>query len=60
MADLQLITAAVVWVFAVHIAADGYTPAAVTIMVSMSAGALLANLVSVFLLVVETVSFARR
>jgi hypothetical protein len=60
VADLQLITAAVVWVFAVHIAADGYTPAAVTIMVSMSAGALLANLVSVFLLVVETVSFARR
>ena len=60
VADLQLITAAVVWVYAVDITADGYTPAAVTIMVSMSAGALLANLVSVFLLVIETVSFARR
>jgi hypothetical protein len=60
VADLQLITAALVWVHAVHIAADGYTPGVVTIMVSISAGALLANLVSVFLLVVETFSFARR
>ena len=60
VADLQLITAALVWVYAVHIAADGYTPGVVTIMVSISAGALLANLVSVFLLVVETFSFARR
>jgi hypothetical protein len=60
VADLQLITAAMVWVYAVHIAADGYTPTAVTIMVSMSGGALLANFVSVVLLVVETLSFTRR
>ena len=36
VADLQLITAALVWVYA-HISADGYTPAAVTIMVSCPA-----------------------
>ena len=60
VADLQLITAALVWVYAVRLAADGYTPATATIMVSMSVGALFANVVSVFLLVVETVSFAPR
>ena len=60
VADLQLVTAALVWFYAVHLAGDGYTPGAATIMVSMSAGALLANLVSVLLLVVETVSFTQR
>jgi hypothetical protein len=60
VADLQLITAALVWVYAVHVSSEGYTSAAATIMVSMSGGALLANLVSVLLLVVGTVSFARR
>ena len=60
VADLQLVTAALVWVYAVLLGGDGYTPTAVTIMVSMSAGALLANLVSVWLLVVETVSFTHR
>ena len=60
VADLQLITAALVWVYAVRLAADGYTPATATIMASMSAGALFANVVSVFLLVVETISFAPR
>jgi hypothetical protein len=59
VADLQLITAALVWVYA-HISGDGYTPAAATIMVSLSGGALLANLVSVLLLVVETLSFVHR
>ena len=60
VADLQLVTAALVWVYAVHIAGDGYTAAATTIMVSMSGGALLATVVSVFLLVVETLSATRR
>jgi hypothetical protein len=59
VADLQLVSAALVWGYA-HVFGDGYTPAVVTIMVSMSGGALLANLVSVYLLVVETVSFIRR
>ena len=60
VADLQLLTAALVWVYAVYIVGDGYTPGAATIMVSMAAGALLANLASVWLLVVETVSFNQR
>jgi hypothetical protein len=60
VADLQLLTAAAVWIYAVYITGDGYTPGAATIMVSMAVGALVANVVSVSLLVVETVSFSRR
>jgi hypothetical protein len=60
VAVLQLLTAALVWIYAAYIAGDGYTPGAATIMVSMAAGALFANVVSVSLLVVETVSFTRR
>ena len=59
VADLQLIAAAVVWVWAVEIAADGLTPVHTASMVSLSGGALLANLVSVVLLVTETVTFHR-
>ena len=60
VADLQLIAAALVWVWAVEISADGLTTVHTASMVSLSGGALLANLVSVVLLVVETVSFQRR
>ena len=60
VADLQLIAAALVWGYADHISSEGLTPAATASMVSLSGGALLANLVSVVLLVVETVSFQRR
>lgn len=59
VADLQLLTAALVWVYAVQVSADGLTAQATASMVSMSGGALLANLVSVVLLVTETVSFHR-
>jgi hypothetical protein len=60
VADLQLIAAALVWGYADHISSQGLTPGATASMVSLSGGALLANLVSVVLLVVETVSFQRR
>ena len=60
VADLQLLSAALVWGYAEYISADGLTPAAMASVVSLSGGALLANLVSVVLLVVETVSFPRR
>src|SRR6476659_2102736 len=56
VADLQLVCAALVWGYA----ADGVTPYAMASVVSLSGGALLANLVSVVLLVIETVSFHRR
>jgi hypothetical protein len=60
VADLQLVAAAIAWTYAVHISAEGLTPAATASVVSLSGGALLANLVSVVLLVVETVSYHRR
>lgn len=58
VADLQLIAAAVVWGFSVHITQDfdGTTMASI---VSLSGGALLANVASVVLLVVETSSMRR-
>ena len=59
VADLQLIAAAIAWTYAAHIAAEGLTPAAMASVVSLSGGALFANVVSVVLLVVETVSYRR-
>jgi ABC-type siderophore export system fused ATPase/permease subunit len=59
VADLQLIAAALVWVSASQIA-GGITAHSMASVVSLSGGALLANIVSVVLLVVETVSFHRR
>ncbi|MGA8053244.1 MAG: DUF6394 family protein [Burkholderiales bacterium] len=60
VADLQLIAAAVVWGYAVHASPDGLTREAMASIVSLSGGALFANVVSVVLLVIETVSFHRR
>jgi hypothetical protein len=60
VADLQLIAAAIAWTYAVHISTEGLTPAATAAVVSLSGGALFANVVSVVLLVVETVSYHRR
>ena len=45
--------------FAAYISTEGLTAAATASIVSLSGGALLANVVSVVLLVVETVSFHR-
>jgi hypothetical protein len=59
VADLQLIAAAVVWVSAEQIFEQGLTAAATASVVSLSGGALLANLVSVVLLVTETITFHR-
>ena len=60
VADLQLVAAAIAWTYAAHISAEGLTPAAMASVVSLSGGALFANVVSVVLLVVETVSYHRR
>ena len=59
VADLQLISAALVWGYAAYVAADGLTREATANVVSLSGGALMANIVSVVLHVVETVSFHR-
>lgn len=60
VAVLQLIAAAAVWVWATQVSAEGLNVEHTASMVSLSGGALLANLVSVVLLVVETASFRRR
>jgi hypothetical protein len=61
VASLQLIAAAVVWTYAAHVVSDGALSMEQTsAVVSLSGGALFANVVSVVLLVVETVSFQRR
>ena len=59
VASLQLITATVVWAYATNVL-DGLTREMTASVVSLSGGALFANVVSVVLLVVETVSFQRR
>ena len=60
VADLQLIAAALVWGYAEYITTEGLTAEATASVVSLSGGALVANVVSVILLVVETVSYQRR
>jgi hypothetical protein len=60
VADLQLMAATVVYVYAEHVSSAGLDPHAMSSVVSLSGGALLANMVSLVLLVVETVSFQRR
>ena len=61
VASLQLIAAAVVWTYAANVLTDGtLTVEQTAAVVSLSGGALFANIVSVVLLVVETVSFQRR
>jgi len=59
VADLHLIVAAVVWGVAVNVMDVGTTPAVMGIVVSLSGGALLANVISVVLLVTETVTLRR-
>ena len=60
VADLQLIAAAIAWAYAAHVSPDGVTPHAMAGIVSLAIGALLANVVSVVMLVAETLSFQRR
>ena len=60
VADLQLISAAAVWAVATASTTGPLGVEATSAVVSLSGGALLANVVSVILLLVETVSFHRR
>jgi hypothetical protein len=59
VADLQLIAATLAWAYATQVSTEGLTAGATASVVSLSGGALLANIVSLVLLVVETVSFRR-
>ena len=59
VADLQLIAAASVWAVAEHVQQIGVVPSVMASIVSLSGGALLANITSVVLLVVETAILRR-
>lgn len=55
VADLQLIAAAMVWGYGTHVAGTGMDAATTTSVVSLSGGALMANVVSVVILIAETI-----
>jgi hypothetical protein len=59
VADLQLIAASAYWAIATQVSSSGLEPHQIASIVSLSGGALFANVVSVVLLVVETVSYHR-
>ena len=59
VADLQLIAAAVLWGTAAHSLGGPMTGSVMSSIVSLSGGALLANLISVVLLIIETVNVRR-
>ncbi len=59
VADLQLVAAAFVWGYATQVSPAGMTEAMMASVVSLSAGALLANITSVILLMVETIMVRR-
>ena len=53
VAVVQLISAAIVWTVAVHVQDTGLTPGVMSTVVSLSGGAMLANIISVILLMIE-------
>lgn len=59
VAMVQLIAASLVWVFAEHIQQTGLTPAIVSTIVALTGGAMLANIISVILLIIEASRFER-
>lgn len=59
VANLQLLTAAFVWGYAVHVTGNGLDSMVMGSIVSLSGGAMLANIVSVVLLIIETVNLRR-
>jgi putative Ca2+/H+ antiporter (TMEM165/GDT1 family) len=59
VADLQLIAAAIVWAMAAHVSDAGLTSSVIATVVSLSGGALVANIISVTILVVETLMLRR-
>ena len=54
VADLELLAAATYWTYAVHISGTGLTPDVMSSIISLSGGALIANVISAIILVSET------
>jgi len=59
VANLQLIAGALVWGYTTQISGVGLTPSNVSVIVSLSGGALIANVISVVILVSETLMSRR-
>jgi hypothetical protein len=59
VADLQLLIAAFIWGYSAYATDAGVTSEIISSVVSLSGGALLANLVSVTILVAETITIRR-
>ncbi|MDP4917936.1 MAG: DUF6394 family protein [Haliea sp.] len=58
--NLHLLAAALVWTISVHVIEVGLTPRVMASIVSLSGGALLANLVSLVLLTLDTAGLSRK
>ncbi len=59
VADIQLIAAAMVWTVAVHVTGAGLVPGVMVTIVSLAGGAMVANVISVTMLVAETLMLRR-
>jgi putative Ca2+/H+ antiporter (TMEM165/GDT1 family) len=59
VANLQLVAAASVWGYVEHVSGTGLTPENTSMMVSLTGGALIANVVSVVMLVSDTLMSRR-
>ena len=59
VADLQLIAAAIIWTVAEHVTQSGLEPSVMSSIVSLSGGAMVANIVSVTIVVTETLMMRR-
>jgi Ca2+/H+ antiporter, TMEM165/GDT1 family len=59
VAMLQLVAAALVWTITAHVSETGLTPSVTASIVSLTGGAMVANVVSVVLLIIETVMLRR-
>ena len=59
VSDVQLLIAASVWAWAVHVSGAGFSPEVTASVVSLSAGALFANVISVVILIGETLMLRR-
>ncbi len=59
VAMVQLIAAAIVWTLAEHVQQTGLTISTMSTIVALSGGAMLANIISVILLMIEASRFER-
>jgi hypothetical protein len=59
VAMVQLVAASMVWIFAEHVQQTGLTPTSISTIVALSGGAMLANIISVILLMIEASRFER-